>query len=61
MNRREIRNCWKAEEVRRIKENVSPAKDRLISALNELEALGKKREAKTLENIIIKLEVWQNR
>lgn len=61
MNRREIRNCWKAEEVRRIKENVNPAKDRLISALNELEALGKKREAKTLENIIIKLEVWQNR
>jgi len=48
-------------EVYRIKNEVNTAKDRLTSAMYELEEIGAKREAKTLETIIIKLEIWQNK
>lgn len=49
------------EEIERIKADINPAKDRLIRAMYELEDLGAIREAHSLETIIEKLEIWQNK
>ncbi len=42
-------------------DNVTPAKDRLISTMYELEAVGAIREAKSLGTIIGNLEAWQHK
>ena len=46
--------------VQKAKTEANGPKDKLISILNELEECGAIREAKKLESIIIKLEIWQN-
>lgn len=51
----------KKEEIERIKSDVNPAKDRLTRIMYELEDLGAIREAHSLETIIEKLEIWQNK
>lgn len=49
------------EDIGKIKSDVNPAKDRLIRIMYELEDLGAIREAHSLETIIEKLEIWQNK
>lgn len=51
----------KREEIERIKVELNTAKDRLIRAMYELEDMGAIREAHSLETIIEKLEIWQNK
>jgi hypothetical protein len=52
----------RAEHTRRIKrEEINPAKSRLLDALRKLERDGLKRDAEQLSNIIARLEDWQNR
>lgn len=46
--------------VQKAKAEANSPKDKLISILHELEECGAIREAKKLESIIIKLEIWQN-
>lgn len=49
--------------VQKAKAEANSPKDKLISILHELEEYGTSgaiREAKKLEAIIIKLEIWQN-
>lgn len=49
------------EQIRRVKSDVNPAKDRLIRAADELQEIGAIREANSLRTIIEKLEIWQNK
>lgn len=46
--------------VQKAKAEANSPKHKLISILHELEECGATREAKKLESIIIKLEIWQN-
>ena len=48
-------------EIAELKAEANVAKDRLIKIMNELQELNAVREAKSLETIIIKLEMWQNK
>lgn len=49
------------DEIERIKSEVNPAKERLMRAADELREIGAVREANTLETIIERLEIWQNK
>lgn len=51
----------KQGEVKRKQMEANSAKDRLISIRNDLEEIGAKRKAKSLDRIIRDLEIWQNR
>ena len=51
----------KKEMISSIKANAESAKIRLIGLLDELEEIGARREARSLEMIIKKLEIWQNK
>jgi len=51
----------KMERIAEIKGDVNPAKERLINAMYELYDIGAVREARSLETIIEKLEIWQNK
>lgn len=47
--------------VQRIKSEINPAKERLMRAADELREAGAIRDANSLETIIEKLEIWQNK
>jgi len=49
------------ELLRRKQEEASTAKYRLMNIMHELEEAGFIRQAKSLETIIIKLEMWQSK
>jgi hypothetical protein len=51
----------KNEEIEKLKSEAETAKFKLIQILHDLESIGAVKEAKSLETIIIKLEVWQNK
>lgn len=51
----------KREQIEELKEEANVAKDRLIKIMYELEDIGAIREARSLETIIEKLEIWQNK
>lgn len=51
----------KREQIEELKEEANVAKDRLIRIMYELEDIGAIREARSLETIIEKLEIWQNK
>ena len=50
----------KTKFVADCKSNANTAKEQLIALMNDLQGVST-REAETLEKIIIKLEVWQNK
>ena len=47
--------------LRKKQSDVNIAKDRLIEIMYALEEEGFIRQAKSLDTIIVKLEVWQNK
>lgn len=47
--------------IRHAKSEASSPKSRLISLASDLRRAGSNREANSLENIIARLEEWQNR
>lgn len=49
------------EAVSKCKDEASAPKERLIEIMDKLLEAGARREAASLERIIIRLEVWQNR
>ena len=49
------------EEIEELKRSANVAKHRLIDIMYELEEIGAYREAHSLETIIEKLEIWQNK
>ena len=51
----------KRDQIEELKEEANVAKDRLIKIMYELEDIGAIREARSLETIIEKLEIWQNK
>lgn len=51
----------KHEKIESIKSDANEAKSRLIDLMYELRDIGANREANSLETIVCKLEVWQNR
>lgn len=51
----------KREQTEELKEEANVAKDRLIKIMYEIEDIGAIREARSLETIIEKLEIWQNK
>ena len=48
-------------EIERLKDDATPAKERLMDIAQKLEEAGGVREAKSLWTLIEKLEMWQNR
>ena len=48
-------------EIAELKSEANVAKDKLIKIMNDLLEINATREAKSLETLIIKLEVWQNK
>lgn len=51
----------KRSEIERIKGDANEAKSRLMSLVYELRDIEANREANSLETIISKLEIWQNK
>ena len=51
----------KKREIAHIKNEACSPKSRLIELASRLEELGAIREARSLESIIWKLEIWQNK
>lgn len=51
----------KRHEINHIKSEVSTTKSRLMEYASRLEELGAIREANSLNSIIWKLELWQNK
>ena len=49
------------EQTEQIKSEANSPKERLIELVYKLEEIGNKRAAKSLEQIIEKLEIWQNK
>lgn len=47
--------------VKEIKSECNNPKEKLIRIMDELLSSGNVKEAKQLEKIIIKLEIWQNK
>lgn len=47
--------------LREKQSDANAAKDKLIDIMHDLEEEGFIRQAKSLETIIIKLEIWQNK
>ena len=48
-------------EIERLKDDATPAKERLMIIAQKLEEAGGVREAKSLWTLVEKLEKWQNR
>ena len=48
-------------KIENIKSGINTTKERLMKAADELREIGAVREASTLETIILKLEIWQNK
>ena len=48
-------------EIERLKASANTAKSRLMEIAWKLEEEGARREARSLETIIEKLEIWQNK
>lgn len=48
-------------KIESLKADANTAKDRLMKIAEELYEAGAIREAKSLETIVVKLEVWQNK
>ena len=51
----------KRHEINHIKSEASTPKSRLMELAYKLEEVGAVREQKSLESIIWKLELWQNK
>ena len=51
----------KRAEIAHIKNEACSPKSRLMELASRLEELGAIRESKSLESIIWKLEIWQNK
>ena len=49
------------EFLRQKQSEASVAKEKLIQSMSALEEQGFIRQSKSLETIIVKLEVWQNK
>lgn len=49
------------KDVERLKSEVNTAKERLMRIFNELWELGDIRDSKSLNTLIEKLEIWQNK
>ena len=49
------------QRIEQLKSDVNIPKHKLMDIVNKLYECGAVREAKYLENIIIKLEIWQNK
>ncbi len=47
-------------EIARLQEEANVAKERLSRISNELYHIGAIRQAKSLETIMARLEIWQN-
>ena len=51
----------KDAEIRNLQMDANVAKERLMRIADELREIGAIRKANTLETIIEKLEIWQNK
>ena len=51
----------KSFEIAELKSETNVAKERLMRIADELREIGANREAGSLETIIEKLEIWQNK
>lgn len=51
----------KRQAIKKAQDDANAAKERLISIMYELEEAGAIRQARSLEKIIARLEVWQNK
>ena len=50
-----------AQRIEKLKSDANTPKHKLMEIVDKLYECGAVREAKSLETIIIKLEVWQNK
>lgn len=49
------------QKIEQLKSDVNTSKHKLMEIVDKLYECSAVREAKTLEKIIVKLEIWQNK
>lgn len=59
--RKKGKKKMKDAEIRNLQMDANVAKERLMRIADELREIGAIRKANTLETIIEKLEIWQNK